>query len=362
MSSILLKCIQHRFSSLQHATIAFQSRTLATNIPRIADAYVDNVVIGAGVVGLAIGEKLTRARPHETTFVVDKNKCIGEETSSRNSEVIHAGLYYPEDSLKTRLCIQGNRMLYDLFSHLDSPDVIPHKRIGKWIVAKDESQRRYLQGLHEKANRLGIETYFMDRPEEIRREEPLIEAVSVLVSPSTGILDSHHFMAFLEQQIEQQGGDVVLSSSVRSIQPMNDGDGYLLELSTDHHSNTSWVGSKRVFNAAGLHADKLSNMLIKDAYRLHYARGHYYTYQSRLKVSHLIYPCPERHLAGLGTHLTLDLAGRVKFGPDVEYIDRNDDYRLSDDPHKKDIFADAIQSYLPSLDKEKLQVDYSGIR
>lgn len=275
--------------------------------------------------------------------------------SARNSEVIHAGLYYPEDSLKTKLCIGGNRKLYALFKHVD----IPHKKIGKWIVAQDKDQHEYLKTMHAKANRLGVETYFLDNGME---EEPEIKAYSVLVSPSTGILDSHSFMDYLDQRISAVG-DIALNTSVRSIRPYING-GYLVEIATPSHSNNvTTVLAQRVFNAGGLHADKVSNMLLPNKpYKLHYARGHYYSLTSPLKVNHLIYPCPEKNLAGLGTHLTLDMAGRVKFGPDVQYIDDPYDYSVPDSEEKKEAFTKAIQTYLPTLQKDKLHPDYAGIR
>lgn len=270
-------------------------------------------------------------------------------TSARNSEVIHAGLYYPEDSLKTKLCIQGNKKLYDLLSRTD----IPFKRIGKWIVAQNKEQHDYLNGLSAKATRLGIETYFIDQKES-NRQEPHINSYSTLVSPSTGIIDSHSLMDYLEQKT-----DVALCTSVTSIEPYS-GGGYLLQMVTG--SDVSTVLARRVFNSGGLHADKVSNMLIPDAYKLYYARGHYYAYNTPLDVHHLIYPCPEKNLAGLGTHLTLDLAGRAKFGPDVQYIDNPFDYSVLDDQDKKQAFTNAIHSYLPSLNQDKLHADYSGIR
>lgn len=274
--------------------------------------------------------------------------------SARNSEVIHAGLYYPEDSLKTKLCIQGNRMLYKLFETVD----IPHRKLGKWVVAQNQEQHEYLQGLHEKASRLGIETYFIDQA-QAQAQEPDIKLHSALVSPSTGIIDSHHFMAYLEQKISDEGGDVALCTAVQSISPNN--DGFVLELATPNETTT--VLAKRVFNSGGLHADKVSNMLpLAKQYKLHYARGHYYAYNAPLKVNHLIYPCPEKNLAGLGTHLTLDMAGGIKFGPDVQYIDDPYDYSVPDDEGKKEAFVHAIHSYLPSLNKDKLHADYSGIR
>ncbi|CEI86252.1 hypothetical protein RMCBS344292_00695 [Rhizopus microsporus] len=315
----------------------------------VPDLQVDNIIIGGGVVGLALGEKLTRERPTETTFVVEKNKLIGQETSSRNSEVIHAGIYYPEESLKTRLCIEGNRKMYKLLAQKG----IPHKQVGKWVVAQDASQEAYLKQLHAKATRLGVPTYFLSL-DEAKRQEPHVHiGRAVLVSPSTGILDSHALMSYLEQNVE-----VALATEVKAIRPQQ--SGYLLQLVTNQ--TQSWVLARRVFNAAGLHADKIGQML-QLPYRLYYARGHYYrSTDTQLQVRHLIYPCPEKNLAGLGTHLTLDLAGHLKFGPDVQYIDNPYDYQVPEDEAKKDAFVKAIRTYLPSINPEKLHPDYSGIR
>ncbi|KAG0738215.1 hypothetical protein G6F57_007308 [Rhizopus arrhizus] len=332
---------------LRATTKDIKARLLST-ASRVPDLEVDNIVIGAGVVGLAIGEKLTRARPTESTFVVEKNKLVGQETSSRNSEVIHAGLYYPEESLKTKLCIKGNQQLYQLCNEKQ----IPHKRLGKWIVAQDASQEEYLQQLHQKANRLNVPTYFLDQ-EQARRQEPSIRARSVLVSPSTGILSSHALMDYLSSHVQE----VALGTEVRAIRPRP--DGYLVQCVTNNES--SWVLARRVFNAAGLHSHKVGQML-QLPYHLYFARGHYYRLSSKLNIRRLIYPCPEKNLAGLGTHLTLDLAGQIKFGPDVEYVEDPYDYRMPEDEDKKKAFVKAIQTYLPSLDPEKLYSDYSGIR
>lgn len=212
-----------------------------------------------------------------------------------------------------------------------------------------------MKTLELKANRLGIETYFLDK-EQAKKQEPSINAYSVLVSPSTGIVDSHSLMDYLEQQV-----DVALCTRVKSIQPYHN-EGYILELSTSDSKDVSTIVAKRVFNSGGLHADKVSNMLIPNTYKLHYARGHYYAYNQPLEINHLIYPCPEKNLAGLGTHLTLDLAGRIKFGPDVQYIESPFDYSIPDNDKKKDAFIHAIHDYLPSLNGDKLHADYSGIR
>ncbi|KAI8332621.1 FAD dependent oxidoreductase, partial [Chlamydoabsidia padenii] len=323
---------------------------------RTPDVEIDNVVIGGGVVGLAIADMLTRERPLESTLLIEKNKRLGEETSSRNSEVIHAGIYYPKDSLKTQLCIQGNRLLYTLLEKTN----IPYNRIGKWVVAQSLEQHRYLEQLSAKATTLGVETYFMDG-EKAMSLEPELKAYSVLVSPTTGIIDSHAYMDHLEQKIVEQGGDIGLNTEIRHIERANDGP-YLLQ-AVDGASQMLIMAKQRVFNAGGLYADRISNLLMPGKYKLHYARGHYYAYNApHLSIRHLIYPCPEKNLAGLGTHLTLDLAGKIKFGPDVLYIDNPHDYSLPDDHDQKMAFGKAIQSYLPFINIDKLQPDYAGIR
>lgn len=216
--------------------------------------------------------------------------------------------------------------------------------------------------MNAKANRLGVETYFIDQ-DKAKSIEPEIKAYSVLVSPSTGIIDSHSYMEYLDQEISKVG-DIALNTAVKSIKKAPEGRGYLVQVATPSDSNNvTTILAQRVFNSGGLHADKVSNMLLPDKpYKLHYARGHYYSLTSSIKVNHLIYPCPEKNLAGLGTHLTLDLAGRVKFGPDVQYIDNPYDYSVPYSEEKKEAFSEAIQTYLPSLNKDKLHPDYSGIR
>ncbi|KAI9497846.1 FAD dependent oxidoreductase [Zychaea mexicana] len=326
---------------------------------KIPDMEVDNLVIGAGVIGLAIGEKLTRERPSETTIVVDKNKRCGEETSSRNSEVIHAGIYYPKDSLKTQLCIQGKNLMYSLLSHTN----IPYNKIGKLVVAQTGEQQSYLQELHDKSNELGVETRMLTG-DETAAMEPEVKACASLLSPTTGIIDSHLFMDYLEQQIVQNGGDLGLYTSAMAIQPCTEGgDGYIVDLATPPGSaEVTTVLAKRVFNAAGLHADKVSNLLLGDKYKLHYGRGFYYAYNGPVKVNHLIYPCPAKNLAGLGTHLTVDMAGKIKFGPDIHYIDDPYDYNVPDDSNDRQRFAEAVRSFMPHIDPNKLHPDYAGIR
>ncbi|KAL0075205.1 FAD dependent oxidoreductase [Phycomyces blakesleeanus] len=341
-----------RWSLWSSRAITHSRRFYSAKAP---DIEVDNLVVGGGVIGLAIAEKLTRARSAETTVLVEKNGAIGEETSSRNSEVIHAGLYYPIDSLKTRLCIQGNRMLYDIAARKS----IPHKRIGKWIVAQTPEQHEYLTKMHQKANSLGVETHFLDK-QQANKLEPEIQCHSVLVSPSTGIVDSHALMEYLAETAQQQGGDLALSTRVRKIET-SEGQYRVTITSPLENEPDTVVLAKRVFNSAGLHADKISNMLMPDRYKLYYAKGHYFSYNAPNNIQHLIYPCPEKNLAGLGTHLTLDMAGQIKFGPDVEYVDRLE-YNVPDNQDKIKSFGDAIHRYWPPLDPQKLQPSYAGIR
>ncbi|ORX62775.1 2-hydroxyglutarate dehydrogenase, partial [Hesseltinella vesiculosa] len=307
---------------------------------------IDNVVIGAGVIGLALARKLATARPDESTLLLEKHLRPGEETSSRNSQVIHAGIYYPEDSLKTKLCIKGKLALYDL---LDKAG-LPYRNIGKWVVAQDADQQHYLETLHAKAQRLGVPTHFLDHPTH-QTIEPLVKARAILVSPTTGIVDVHRYMDYLAQDYQDHGGIVALSTPVQGLR-FADG---LYQLRTPEAT----VVARRVFNCAGLYADQVADWLLPGKYRLHYARGHYYT-SPGLRMDRLIYPCPEKNLAGLGTHLTIDLAGQVRFGPDVQYIDSPTDYHVPE--HPPDQFLPAIQSYLQVDDALRLLPDYAGIR
>ncbi|CAG8581913.1 10966_t:CDS:2 [Acaulospora morrowiae] len=376
---------------------------------------VDYLIIGAGVVGLAIAERLSK-RQGKSVLLVEKNSRFGEETSSRNSEVIHAGIYYPNDSLKTRLCIRGKQLLYSLLfsqnqdssstrinytssittdsfvsdyipshpfilssSTLSPPHqklTIPFYRIGKWIVSRTDDQSSYLSSLHEKSRNIGVKTYFLSK-EQQQLLEPNVKANEVLVSPTTGIFDSHSFMSWLEWMFRDKGGDLVVNSEVTNIIRGNygSGDGYIVEISDADSvdrslsSPSSTAPKTRVFspvvvNVAGLYSDRIANMLLppEHHYKLYYVKGHYFGYRDggALKVQHLIYPVPPENLKSLGIHLTLDLNGKIRFGPDVLYINKPDDYKIDD--KRRDIFFEAVRNYLPGIKKEGLYADYAGIR
>ncbi|KAF9428578.1 hypothetical protein BGZ94_001881 [Podila epigama] len=346
---------------------------------------VDHLVIGAGVVGLAIAEKL--ASRGGSTLIVDKNSAVGQETSSRNSEVIHAGLYYPEDSFKTKLCIRGNHLLYDLCEKYG----IEHQRITKWVVAQTETDMAYLENLSKKAQQLlrpttrlpGPPTYMINQ-KEMKSQEQHVQGKAALVSPRTGIVDVHGLMQFLEMRIEEHSGNVVLQCEVigiermggRSLSGFSSARGPFRVQMTTPDGLVS-VKAATVINSGGLHSDKVLQMLYDvpmqetpvrapEPYRLYYCKGHYYGYSGPSLVSRLIYPVPDKNLTSLGTHLTLDLAGRMRFGPDVLYVDSPHDYSIDQEAagssEALSTVAKVIQTYLPCIEATSLYPDYTGIR
>ncbi|CAG8750864.1 21547_t:CDS:2, partial [Cetraspora pellucida] len=359
------------------------------------DASVDYLIIGGGVVGLSIAERLSK-RKGKSTLLVEKNSRVNEEISSRSSEVIHSGLYYPINSLKTRLCIRGKRLLYSLLfsnhsnqiNYNDSPTddsfiidsllvpnsldnskslTIPYYRIGKWIVAQNDDEYTYLTAIHEKSTNIGIPTYFLSEKFQ-KSQEPHVNALHVLVAPTTGIFDSHAFMNWLEWKIIDNNGDISVNSKVTNIISGHDGDksGYIVEItSTSSTSAKIKIFANSVINSAGLCSDKIANLILPHShhYKIYYVKGHYYRYHgSDIKVNHLIFPVPPKNLVNLGTHLTLDLNGSIRFGPDVLYVQRPDDYGMSDDENRKDTFFNAVKTYLPRIKKDRLYADYAGIR
>ncbi|KAF9359516.1 hypothetical protein BGX26_012149 [Mortierella sp. AD094] len=357
---------------------------------------VDHLVIGAGVVGLAIAERLA-ARGAGSTLLVDKNQLAGQETSSRNSEVIHAGLYYPQDSLKTRLCIRGNELMYEFCEKNN----VEHRQTTKWVVGQNEADLEYLEGLSKKAQALLLPTRRMPGPatfiineKQMLEQEPHVRGKVALVSPRTGIVDAHGLMCALEAKIQDHGGDVIFQCEVTGIERMrgqqsSKGEGgYKIDMMTP--AGTATVKAATVINSAGLHADKIYNLLKQPSstqpeglgkinhnddnnaeyplppFKLHYCKGHYYGYSGRALVSRLIYPVPDKNLTSLGTHLTLDLSGRMRFGPDVLYVEQLDDYSVDSStvgsPESLGLVSQVVASYLPAVKASALYADYAGIR
>lgn len=317
-----------------------------------------HAVIGGGVVGLAIARKL-QSRDGASTVLIEKHGSVGTETSSRNSEVIHAGLYYGTGSQKTRLCLRGKELMYELCGKYD----IPHRRTGKWIVAQDATQMEALEKIHEFASSIGVPTHFLSKEEAKSREPDVRATAGALESTSTGIVDSHGLMQHLEGDFESHGGLCAFRSRVASIRPLNSGkDGWEITTQSPTGESTT-VSSSTLINSAGLFAVDVSNMILPPDRQLKpfYAKGSYFSYSaSRPRPSTLIYPAPVPGHGGLGTHLTLDMSGRIRFGPDVEWTDSPTDYT----PNTANLAAAIkdIQTYLPNVDGSAISPDYVGIR
>ena len=314
---------------------------------------VDCVVIGAGVVGLAVARALalSPAFAGREVMVLEAANAIGTGTSSRNSEVIHAGIYYPKDSLKAQLCVQGKAMLYDYCEERG----IGFKRCGKLIVATNEAQVAQLQGIIAKAAANGVHDLVMLTREQAQALEPQLECTAAVHSPSTGIVDSHALMLALQGDLENAGGMVVLNSAVAGVSYAKDAIQIVASDGTE-------LAASCVVNAAGLHAPTLARrMQGLDAVHVppeFYCKGNYFTLSGRSPFSRLIYPVPEA--AGLGVHLTLDLGGQAKFGPDTQWVDSADD--LVVDPARGDAFYAEVRKYWPQLQDAALIAGYAGIR
>lgn len=310
---------------------------------------VDCVVIGAGVVGLAVARELALAG--REVLVLEAQDAIGTGTSSRNSEVIHAGIYYPQGSLKARWCVEGKDLLYAYCQERG----IDHQRCGKLIVATSEAQRAKLQDIARHAAANGVDDLVLLSREEARALEPALDCVAALHSPSTGIVDSHGLMLSLQGDLENAGGMVVFNSPLAAARCQ---DGSIL-LRTEDGTE---LQATTVVNAAGLWAPDLARKFEgADLSQLplpHYAKGNYFTLGGRAPFKHLIYPVPE--VGGLGVHLTLDLGGQAKFGPDVQWVESADD--LVVDPTRGDAFYAAVRRYWPALQDGALAAGYAGIR
>lgn len=309
----------------------------------------DCAVIGAGVVGLAVARAL--AQKGREVIVLEAEGAIGTGTSSRNSEVIHAGIYYQEGSLKARLCVEGKQLLYDYAAERG----VPHRRCGKLIVATAPAQVAQLEAIAAKARTNGVDDLVLLSREQARAMEPQLECLAALHSPSTGIVDSHALMLSLQGDLEHAGGVLALKSAVVRAECA---DGAVVLMAEDGTA----LRCNSVVNAAGLAAPALARRFeglpASAVPAAHFAKGSYFTLAGRAPFSHLIYPVPEA--AGLGVHLTLDLGGQAKFGPDVQWVDSPDD--LVVDPQRGDGFYAEVRKYWPALPDGALIPGYAGIR
>lgn len=318
-----------------------------TNIEKFE---VDVVVVGAGVVGLACARELARAG--REVILLEANRAIGQETSSRNSEVIHGGLYYPRGSLKAELCVEGRELLYEFCTRFG----VAHRRCGKLIVATCPTQHDKLDALAMQAAANGVTDIRRLQRAEARSLEPSLECTAALFSPSTGIIDSHGLMQALLGDAESHGAQLALASPARGARVH--GSRIEIEIAGD---TPSLLCANAVVNACGLHATEFARRIegfSRDLVpRAWLARGNYFQLAGKAPFSHLVYPLPEP--GGLGVHLTLDLAGQARFGPDVEWIDAID-YGV--DPLRANAFYAEIRKYWPSLPDAALVPAYAGIR
>ncbi|MEW5766376.1 MAG: NAD(P)/FAD-dependent oxidoreductase [bacterium] len=315
---------------------------------------VDITIIGAGVVGLAIAAEV--ANEAREVLVIERHESFGQETSSRNSEVIHAGIYYPKGSLKAKLCVEGKQLLYQI-CHRQG---IPCQQIGKLIVALNEEEIKGLEALLAKGEQNGVNDLRIISADEVKRMEPHIKAKAALYSPSTGIIDTHRLMKYFEFTAKDKGATLAYECEVQSVERW--APGYKVGLQDVDGQVFSFL-SRVVINSAGLQADKIAALAGIDidtaGYRIHYCKGEYFKVRGgkHKLVHHLIYPSPTA--ISLGIHTVLDLQGMMKLGPNAFYVDEID-YQV-EEAHKKD-FLTSVKPILPFVEEEDLTPDMAGIR
>lgn len=320
---------------------------------------VDCVVVGAGVIGLAVAREM--ALQGRETILLERESSFGTISSARNSEVIHAGIYYQKDSLKAKLCVEGNRLLYEYCrSHHVST-----RPYGKLIVASEDNQISDLQAILYKAHNNGVPEIKMISEDEAKALEPNLRCSAAILSASTGIVDSHGYMLSLLGGFEDAGGMVAYQSPLISAKPIgsNAGGGFELEIGGVDGMK---IQTKLLINCAGMSAPavakRIEGLNQEQISKAYFAKGNYFSLSGKSPFTHLIYPVPEP--GGLGVHLTLDMGGQAKFGPDVEWLDIDTeeqvDYTVN--PKRSEGFYAAVRKYWPDLKDSALQPDYSGVR
>ncbi len=326
----------------------------------MTEEKVDIAIIGAGVIGLAIAAELSAQRPGRSVIMLEKNSQFGQETSSRNSEVIHAGIYYPTGSLKARLCVEGKELLYRFCEKWS----IPYRRCGKLIVANKPEEEESLQQLLEQAAANGVEDLSLLTGSQIRRLEPNISATKAIYSPSTGIINSHRLMARLEQNALQNGALPAYCHRVNSIEPFSKNEGCRVHFQNPDGTADS-IDCSHLVNCAGLQADRIAALcgidIASAGYKTYLCKGEYFSLPPSKAglVSRLIYPPPLTALTGLGIHATVTLDGRLRLGPNTVFVDRED---YSVNPAHSTEFYRAAKAYLPFIEEDDLEPEMAGIR
>lgn len=313
---------------------------------------VEIIIIGAGVVGLAIAAEISESR--RDVFAFEKNRTFGLETSSRNSEVIHSGIYYPQNSLKAKLCVEGRILLYELCEKYN----IPHRRLGKMTIAIEEDEIKELEKLYEQGKANGVEDIVPLSREEFKRFEPNAEAKAAIFSPCSGILDSYALMSFFYRKAKEKGTQFVFNSEVVGIEKRNHG----YEVKIKDREGIHFLTAQIVINSGGLYSDKIAQLagidIITAGYKLHYCKGEYFSVNSRVKelVRRLIYPIPEQ--IGVRIHSCVSVDGRIRLGPYFHYVD-NVDYSV--DETQRENFYRSGKKFLPFLELEDLEPEFAGV-
>ena len=324
-----------------------------------------HVVIGGGVVGTAIAAELQEQQGNEV-LLIDKNEQLGMETTSINSEVIHAGIYYPPNSLKSKLCIAGKNKIYDAWAKGNFQVAL--KQCGKWVVAQTDKEAEYLEKINNIAKEVSVPVNFIS-PTKAKAKYPLIRAeTAILESPTTGIISSHDYTLFHQARFENNNGTIGLNTELTDLEYNKGTSNYTLRLESD--AGEMELTSDNVVNAAGLYAAQVSNLLLpkERQYQGYFAKGNYFSYLPTTSIGKitdvLIYPCPNPNASSLGTHLTFDLGGQLRFGPDLEWLDikRAEDIDYTPNPQNLKEAYKAIKTYFPSITPDSLHPSYSGVR
>jgi len=314
---------------------------------------VNTAIIGAGVVGLAIARELSLKGVD--TLVLERESDFGQITSSRNSGVIHAGIYYPTNSLKASFCVEGNQLIYEYCNKFN----IPHKNTKKILVASNKQQINVIDKIKEQAEINGVKDIKKLSKKEVYKLEPLVSCEEALLIPSSGIIDPISFMRSMVGEIEEKGNNISYNSKIDKIFLDNDKFKILVK---DFHENETTIICERLVNSAGLFSSEVAKNIEglnkKFVPKTYYAKGNYFSINKNLGIHHLIYPIPDGF--GLGSHLTLEMDNSIKFGPDVEWVESPQDYYV--DISRKQTFIREIKEYLPSIDTSLLTPAYAGIR
>lgn len=336
----------------------------------VARADFSHVVLGGGVVGTAVAAEL-QAVDGNNVLLVEQNSLLGMETTSRNSEVIHAGIYYPKNSLKGQLCIKGKKKIYQAFEK--GTFQVPLKMCGKWVVAQNNDEYKYLEKIADFAKDLEVPVNFVST-KEAKKRFPLIRAeAGVLESPTTGIISAHDYTLFFLTSFENAEGTLGLNTRLEDMSYNSLTPSYTLTLRENGSNSLFEVTSDNVVNSTGLHAQRVANMLLPKErhFQSHFAKGTYFSYTPLVPVAtsaitdKLVYPCPNPNASSLGTHLTFDLGGQLRFGPDLEWLEDVHDARDIDYTATETnlvLAKDAIASYFPSVTADDLLPSYSGVR